>query len=115
MVQISRHDKTVTLKSSTLESPRIVRYEYLVLTPGLQFNLTDANPKFENILGAHEMNKADFKKMKNHLALLASNDKLGKIVIYGRSIDAHMAVECTFFPLVMILICRLLVDWNISE
>jgi hypothetical protein len=53
----------------------------------------DLSPKLENVLGVHGFNRAEFKKIKPLLSMLAANDKLGKIVIYGRSLQAYMAVE----------------------
>lgn len=93
VVQIHRNEKTVTLKSLIGNNPRKIRYEYLIMTPGLQYNITELSPKFENVLGVHGVNRAEFKKIKSHLNMLAANEKLGKIVIYGKSLQAYMIAE----------------------
>jgi NADH dehydrogenase FAD-containing subunit len=76
VTQIHRQDKTVTLDNKS-----VIPYEYLLLTPGLQFITKELHPKLQNLAGVHAMNRSEFGKFDAHLSHLIRTGKDGKVVM----------------------------------
>ena len=87
VIGIDRQEKQVKLISN-----RSMNYSYLILTPGKQFLSKLLDPGLANAPGVHGFNPTELTKVSAHLKHI-ERSRPGKIVIYGRSLQAYMAIE----------------------
>jgi hypothetical protein len=92
VVQINREEKKIILNSTEGEESLTIFYEYLILSPGLQYYANALGVDFGAVPGVHGMNRIEWYKIKPHLNhIKLENDR---VVIYGQSLQAYTAANC---------------------
>ncbi|KAI8895920.1 hypothetical protein BC833DRAFT_599595 [Globomyces pollinis-pini] len=85
-VELHREHKKVTISSEST-----IKYDYLVLCPGLQYYSDILEPGFGAVDGVFAVNNQELPDFMSYIEFNKASQ--GKIVIYGRSLQAYMAIE----------------------
>ncbi|KAJ3349288.1 hypothetical protein HDU83_000671 [Entophlyctis luteolus] len=95
IVQASTTELDRVLKRVRLDDDSFISYDYLFLTPGVQFFSSSINEDFSNLNGVFNLNPRSYASyMQASMKLLGRDDaQTGRIVIYGRDLQVFVTFQ----------------------
>ncbi|KND05075.1 uncharacterized protein SPPG_00750 [Spizellomyces punctatus DAOM BR117] len=81
------------MKRVHLTNGSFVNYDYLILTPGLQFSVATLNEELADTTGVYALNRENALEVNDAIDHALMDSSASKIVVYGRHIQAYSGVQ----------------------
>ena len=80
-------------KLITLDNGSRVAYDYLILAPGLQYNVANHSEDIAKLSGVVDMNRSQINKIQEEIETFKKSDEKMRLVVYGRSLQVFATVN----------------------